>query len=372
MVPRHKKKRSEANPPFFGCSPWGMLVFFFLASCWLVFPLSAIPLGDFLKTTYRLEPGDVVKIMVENEPNLNLETKISDQGEINVALIGTVHVAQMTAIALEKTLQEKWLDGYLKNPIVAVTVDKYKSYHVHGEVRKTGKYPFQADMTVRKAIAMAGGFSPFASHNQVTLVHTKDRPHTVEGSIARGMLSKSVGMDAPIFPGDIINVPMAAPQQKEGDFMEAVYRLGPGDKIKVVVDNEPSLNLEANISAQGGVNFPFAGEIYIANLTVKEAEEAIRHKLLQGFLLNPVVFITVLEYRVYYMHGEVKKADGYPFQPGLTIRKAIALAGGFTEFADKKDILVIHDDDPLFREHSIGLDEPVLPGDIINITASFW
>ena len=342
-------------------------------------PLPATQSRDMLQTLYHLEPGDTVRIAVEHEPDLTLETRVSDQGKVELALLGTIHVAGLTAKALERQLREKLLDGYLVNPIVTVTVTKYQRYHVHGEVKQPGGYPLQSDMTIRKAIRMAGGFGPFANRSRVTVTHKKQPHLTAAGTPPTRFINKGVShpprparMDEPVLPGDVINVPMTVARQETGNPTEIAYRLGPGDTIKVTVDNEPSLSLEADVSAMGSINFPLLGEVRVANRTAREVEQTVRDQLLEGFLLHPVVFVTVVKYRVYYMHGEVKKAGGYPFQPGLTIRKAIALAEGFTEFADKQDILVIHDDDPLFRERSVGLDEPVLPGDVINITAGFW
>ncbi len=316
---------------------------------------------------YHLEAGDTIQITVENEPDLTLESPISEGGSFSFPLLGEVKAVGLTARELEEELRKKLLDGYLLHPMVAVMVLTYPSFHVHGEVKKSGSYPFQPGMTVNKAVSAAEGFAPFADRNRITITRRQN---------AGWELITSVGMEDPILPKDILHVPITTtttttPQETE-ESTEFAYRIGAGDKIKITVDNEPNLSVDVKVSAQGGINLPMLGEIHVANLTVKEAEETLRKKLAEGFLVDPIVFVTVAEYRVYYMHGEIKKAGGYPFQPGLTIRKAIALAEGFTEYADKKGILVVHDDDPLFKEQTVGLNDPVLPGDVIHITASFW
>ncbi|MBF0161877.1 MAG: polysaccharide biosynthesis/export family protein [Magnetococcales bacterium] len=329
-------------------------------SFWL---LSSGFAADALLTGYRLEAGDAIKITVEDEPELTFEGQISDQGSIPFPLLGEVSAAGVTAKSLEEKLH-KWLqDGYVLRPAVAVAVLKYPGYHVHGEVKKSGTFPFQPGMSVSKAIAAADGLAPFADRSRITLTR---RQHS------GWELLTPVGMDDPILPRDILHVPLTTTPQEAGEGSEFSYHIGPGDKIKITVENEPNLSVDAKVSAQGGINLPMLGEVRVANLTAKEAEELIRKKLIEGFLVDPSVFVAVAEYRVYYMHGEIKKAGGYPFQPGLTVRKAIALAEGFTEYADKKGILVVHDDDPLFKERPITLNDFVLPGDVIHVTASFW
>mgnify|MGYP000044177477 CR=1 FL=1 len=102
---------------------------------------------------------------------------------------------------------------------------------------------------------------------------------------------------------------------------------------------------------------------------------ALKDKLTVGlkgdYLINPKITVTILEYRSFFINGEVKKPGGYPFLPGLTVRKAIALAGGFTERAAKRNIRVIHDDTSS-TEEKLDLAAEVLPGDIITVDDSFF
>ncbi|MEO5339261.1 MAG: polysaccharide biosynthesis/export family protein [Magnetococcus sp. MYC-9] len=314
---------------------------------------------------YRLGAGDTIKLTVENEPELTMTGQLSEQGTFKIPMLGEIPAASLTTRELAEDIRKRLLDGFLVRPVVTVTILKHPNYHIHGGVNKGGGYPFQWGMTVRKAVASADGFAPQANHDRFTITRRQNDGWE---------LLTSVGIDDPVLPRDILHVStLATPQEGEKEkSVEFAYRIGPGDKIKVAVDNEANLNVEAKVSAQGGINLPMLGEVFVANLTVKAAEEAIRKRLAEGFLVDPIVFVTVMEYRVYYMYGEIKKAGGYPFQPGLTIRKAIALAEGFTEYADRKGILVVHDNDPLFKEHPVTLNDPILPGDVIHVTASFW
>ncbi len=82
--------------------------------------------------------------------------------------------------------------------------------------------------------------------------------------------------------------------------------------------------------------------------------------------------VRVLEYRDFYISGEVTKPGGYPFQPGLTVRRAIALAGGLTERASEKKITITHDQAPEKPLKDINLDTPLLPGDAVSVPEGFF
>jgi len=82
--------------------------------------------------------------------------------------------------------------------------------------------------------------------------------------------------------------------------------------------------------------------------------------------------VSVVKYRPFFVNGEVKAPGGVDFQPGLTLRKAIALAGGFTERANKSSILLIADSDPDLKEQKVDLSYKVQPGDIFTVKDTFF
>ena len=150
------------------------------------------------------------------------------------------------------------------------------------------------------------------------------------------------------------------------------YKLGSGDKVRVQVYNEEDLNLETRVSDRGTISYPFLGELNVANLTPAQLEEVITARLRGDYLVNPKVSVDILEYRPFYVNGEVQSPGGFPFQPGITVRKAISVAGGFRERASKEKIFVIRGDDPAGQSKHIGLDEILYPGDIITVEQSFF
>ncbi|NHO68520.1 polysaccharide export protein [Aestuariicella hydrocarbonica] len=150
------------------------------------------------------------------------------------------------------------------------------------------------------------------------------------------------------------------------------YTLGSGDVIRILVYGEDDLSVESQLSDAGTLSYPFLGELQLLGLTVGELQNKITQGLLGDYLIDPKVSVTILEYRQFYINGEVEKPGGFPFQPGLTIRKAVSLAEGFTERASKKNIFVVSDNDPTSTPRRVELNSPVQPGDSITIEQSFF
>ena len=150
------------------------------------------------------------------------------------------------------------------------------------------------------------------------------------------------------------------------------YTLGSGDVISIRVYGEPDLSLEAQLSDVGSISYPFLGELSFSGKTASELETIITKGLKGDYLVDPKVTVSIRKYRNFYINGEVKRPGGLQFEPGLTIRKAVSLAGGFTERAAKRNIFVISDNDPGHKPKRVGLNETIMPGDIITVEESFF
>ena len=150
------------------------------------------------------------------------------------------------------------------------------------------------------------------------------------------------------------------------------YLLGTGDMIRIQVYDEPDLYLETRVSDTGSISYPFLGELKVDGLSLASLEELIISRLKGDYLINPKVSIDMMEYRQFYVNGEVEDSGGFAYQPGLTVRKAISLAGGFRERASKDKIFVIHDDSKTGEPIKVTLDTVVRPGDIITVEQSFF
>jgi polysaccharide biosynthesis/export protein VpsN len=151
------------------------------------------------------------------------------------------------------------------------------------------------------------------------------------------------------------------------------YRLGSGDTISIRVLGEEDLKRERiRLSDAGTVSFPVLGEIKVKGLTVGALEEYITRSLKGRYLVNPQVTVSIDEYRSFFVNGMVEKPGGYPFSPGMTVRKAISVAGGFKERASREKFNIIRDDDPKQVPRRVDLNTAVMPGDILTIEESFF
>lgn len=151
------------------------------------------------------------------------------------------------------------------------------------------------------------------------------------------------------------------------------YKLGAGDVISIRVLGEDDLKRERiKLSDAGTISFPILGEMRVKGMTVGALQDYITRGLKGRYLLNPQVTVSIDEYRNFFVNGMVEKPGGYPFSPGLTVRKAISIAGGFKERAARDKISVIHDDDARQVARRVDLNSAVLPGDILTIEESFF
>ncbi|MDO6445522.1 polysaccharide biosynthesis/export family protein [Colwellia sp. 1_MG-2023] len=150
------------------------------------------------------------------------------------------------------------------------------------------------------------------------------------------------------------------------------YVLGPGDQISIVVYDEPDLSTNVKINKTGFISFPFLDDIKVIGLTPKKLENVIKQGLLGDYLINPQVTVSIVQYRPFFIHGQVMRPGGYPYQDDLTLDKAIALAGGLGNRASKTEwkITRIVDGKSVIITGSVMT--LVYPDDIIEIEQSFF
>jgi len=150
------------------------------------------------------------------------------------------------------------------------------------------------------------------------------------------------------------------------------YRLGASDQIRITVFGEPELSGEYLLDGTGTVSLPLIGEVTALDLTIREFEGAIAQRYSDGYLRDPRVNAEVMNYRPFYILGEVRTPGEYPYTSGLTILNAVATAGGFTYRANDDVILIRGADDD--QEQRVRLDPstPILPGDTIRVIERFF
>jgi protein involved in polysaccharide export with SLBB domain len=149
------------------------------------------------------------------------------------------------------------------------------------------------------------------------------------------------------------------------------YKLGPGDVIVIQVFGEDELKLETQLTDSGTVNYPFLGTIKVVGMTIKQLEQHVYNGLKPDYFVEPNVFVGIVQYRPFYIHGEVKKPGGYPYQPGMTVNQAVALAGGLTERASKEKIEISREGDKNNTQTGT-LNTKISAGDTITIEQRFF
>lgn len=151
------------------------------------------------------------------------------------------------------------------------------------------------------------------------------------------------------------------------------YQLASGDVIRVSVFGEDDLSFDSiRLNESGAFSYPFIGVVNAMGLTARQLEQRIFNGLKDDYLINPRISVSVLEYRQFYISGEVRKPGGYSYQPGLTVRRALAIAGGMTDRGSERRISIIRDGRSTDQSERATLDTLVMPGDSIQINQGFF
>jgi len=168
-------------------------------------------------------------------------------------------------------------------------------------------------------------------------------------------------------------LPAVAAIAQTADDSLSRYQLGSGDVITIVVYGEDDLKREKiRLTDAGTISYPVLGELRVLGLTVGALEKIITDGLKDRYLVNPRVSVSVDEYRPFFIYGQVERSGGYPFQPGLTVRKAVSVAGGFKERASKEKIFILRDSEKNSKPVKVDLETPIYPGDTITVEESFF
>ncbi|HSW12629.1 MAG TPA: polysaccharide biosynthesis/export family protein, partial [Solimonas sp.] len=141
-----------------------------------------------------------------------------------------------------------------------------------------------------------------------------------------------------------------------------------GDLIRIDLLGDRPLTLQTRLDEKGTVTLAFLGEVRAVGLSVRQLESSIATGLRQGgYLTTPEVQVLVMEYRPFYVNGEVKRPGGYPYVPGLTAQKAVTLAGGLTPLASQNKVYVIREMNAAGTREKITLDSAIFPGDTVIV-----
>jgi polysaccharide biosynthesis/export protein len=306
--------------------------------------ISAQPQSEY---QYQLGPNDVVRVQVFGEEDLTVESKVGGDGAINFPLLGSVAIAGKTVKELQEYLVGRLAEGYVRSPKVTVLLVRYRNYYVHGEVKTPGGYPYEAGLTVQKAISLAGGFTEKAETRRIAATRVVgDRAGTV-----------TLGMEAPILPDDILAV---GPMQK---FFVSGEVKTPGR-----YPYEPGLTVQKALSMAGGLT-ERADPAGIKLTRFKESGVETEAGALETLVLaDDMLAVEGLNQRQkFYISGEVRTPGQYFYQPGLTIQKALTMAGGFTDKADKAEVKVTRFNGKSVETMLLEADTVIMPDDLLVV-----
>jgi len=146
---------------------------------------------------YALRPNDQVRVQVYNEPDITGDYQVDSAGYLSIPLAGRVKAAGLTASQLEHSITSRLKGGILNDPRVTIQVSTYAPIYIHGEVKKSGEFPFRPGLTVMDAVAAAGGFTYRADDSRAYVRRSGAAAEFVYPLDARVL----------VFPGDNITIP---------------------------------------------------------------------------------------------------------------------------------------------------------------------
>lgn len=145
---------------------------------------------------YRLDAGDRLRIVVFGQEGLTNSYSVDAAGVVTMPLIGSVPARGCTPAELAAAITSRLQGGFIREPYVAVEIEAYRPFFILGEVAAPGQYPYVPNMTAEAAVAIAGGFTPRAKRNVVTITRTTQM----------GPTRIVASPNAPLTPGDTITI----------------------------------------------------------------------------------------------------------------------------------------------------------------------
>jgi len=146
------------------------------------------------KGPYLLDTGDIVRVSVYGDAEISQNYKVDDGGAIMFPLVGPVDVRGATTQMAAANIAQALANGYMRNPNVAVEIDTYRPFFIQGAVKNAGQFAYVYGMTVRAAIATAGGYSETADRSRAVIYRRQGKQ----------MVKGTVSLDFPIYPSDTI------------------------------------------------------------------------------------------------------------------------------------------------------------------------
>jgi polysaccharide export outer membrane protein len=173
-------------------------------------------------------------------------------------------------------------------------------------------------------------------------------------------------------PGSVPGNPTKQQAAKAQAELANSYTLGPGDRVRVTVFGHEDMSGEFEVDGSGIISPPLVRDIKAEGMTVRQVEKVIAERLSPDYLRNPNVSVEVMNYRPFYIFGEVNAPGSYPYVNGMTVVNAVAMAGGYTYRARTNSARITRATDRTKTAEKVDRDTPVLPGDVIEVPERYF
>jgi polysaccharide export outer membrane protein len=150
------------------------------------------------------------------------------------------------------------------------------------------------------------------------------------------------------------------------------YTLDSGDRLRVVVFGQDGLSSSYAVDPSGRITMPLIGAVHARGMTTAGLQQAIVTKLKNGYVREPYVAVEVDVYRPFFILGEVTLPGQYPYVPNMSVETAVAIAGGYTPRAFKRQIEISRPVNGMIERKIVSSAYPVRPGDTINISERWF
>ena len=156
--------------------------------------------------------------------------------------------------------------------------------------------------------------------------------------------------------------------------VRADYHLGSGDQLRITFFGKhvEDLSGEYEVDGAGLVPMPLVGNLRLGGLTLAETESTIKNAYQPDYVLNPRISIRVLNYRPFYIMGQVNSPGSYSYVNGITVLEAVVIAGGFTKRAKESEMTIIRGTDSSRGKQDATPETTVLPGDVIEVPQRYF
>jgi len=290
------------------------------------------PAASYGQQEYIIGEGDLLRVTVYDHPDLATESRVSGDGKISFPLIGEVVVSGLTVAHAEKAAEKLLEDGYIIKPQVHIFITEYKSKKVTvlGEVGRPGIVVLRGASTLMEVISDAGGITPNAGDAIVItrkLIKVSPEQRLVNSLDEKNEKNDAKDKDAANAINKALTMMSGKSEGKEND------------EYSVIVDTKRLFeegDVTVNVSIQAG------DSIYVPK----------------------AAFV--------YVNGEVKTPGAYKITKGLTVLKAITIAGGFTIKASEGRTRIIRKTEQGEVKIKAKFDDLVMPDDIIQVPESFF